>query len=134
MVGLVVSVTPLTLAVTALAVPALVPVKTTVYVPGVAVAETRPNLPALRPPARARPNALLPRPVIGLPLLSFTTIVSLSVRPDTTVGFAKLIEDLDPLIFPAATSTFGLVLSVTPLTVAVRVLAVPAVVPVKATT
>ncbi len=47
--GLALSLTPRTLAVSLLSVPAMVPVKTTAYVPGVIVAETLPNLPALFP-------------------------------------------------------------------------------------
>ena len=46
------------------------------------MAETLPNLPALFPPARAKLKALPARPMIGLPSLSFTTIVIKSVLPD----------------------------------------------------
>ena len=125
------SVTPLTLAVSVLAVPAVVPVKTTVYVPGVVVAETVPNVPVLTPAASAKLKALLARPLIALPAASLTRSVSRSVSPEATVDDAKLAVEVLALTDPVVTWTVGLVLRATPSTFTVRVLAVPAVVPVK---
>ena len=84
--------TPLTVAVRVLAVPAVVPVKVAVYVPGVAVAVTVPKVPALVPPARVKPKALLARPLTALPVVSSTTMVSRSVLPEVAVELAKLID------------------------------------------
>ena len=58
------------------------------------MAETLPNVPALFPPARAKLKALLARPLIGLPALSFTSDRDQSVLPEATVGDAKLISGL----------------------------------------
>jgi hypothetical protein len=82
-----------------------------------------------RPPAddQIRPSRHL-REKLGL-----SEGVITSVMPDATVGVAKLIVDYAPLIPPAITWTVGLVVSVTPRTLVVSVLAVPAVVPVKKT-
>jgi hypothetical protein len=58
-------------------------------------------------------------------------MVSTSVPPDTTVAEAKAAEDLVGLGGPAVTVIVGLLASATLLTVAVKVLTVPAVVAVK---
>jgi hypothetical protein len=66
-VGWVLRATPSIVAVSVLAVPAAVPVKSAVYVPGVAVGRTSLNVPALVPPARLKLKAEVPRPLTALP-------------------------------------------------------------------
>ncbi len=97
------------------------------------MAVAAPKVPALTPPESVKLKAVLARPLIALPFLSFTAMVITSVLPDATVGVAKLIVDLAALTGPGSTCTVGLALSVTPLTVVVSVLAEPAVVAVKTT-
>ena len=125
-------VTPLTLMVRVLGVPAVIPVKRVVYVPGVAVAETVPNDPGRSSACECKAEgSCWPVRRSGLPAASSIRRVSKSVLPEATVGDAKLAVEVDPLTVPTVTRTLGWVLSVTPLTLVVRVLAVPAVIPVK---
>src|SRR4051794_37066248 len=95
--GLAARLTPLTVAVRVLAVPAVVAVNVAVYVPFVAVSTTLLNVPALVPPDRPRPKALLFRPLTALPAPSLTTMVIRSVPPAVTVGDAKLTVEPVPL-------------------------------------
>src|SRR5258707_877777 len=88
---------------------------------------TAPNVPALVPPDRLRPKAALVRPVTAFPVASLTVIVTTSEPPEKTVGAAKLADEVEPLTGPGVTVTVGCAVSVTPLTVAVRLPAVPAV-------
>jgi hypothetical protein len=55
----------------------------------------------------------------------------MSVAPEATVVEAKLSVDVDPLTAPALTVMDGLPVRVTPLMLTVKLLADPAVVPVK---
>jgi hypothetical protein len=96
-VGLLLSVTPLTVTVTVAAVPTVVPVKLVVYVPFVEDSVTVPKVPELVPPDRLKEKALLPRPEMIALVVSLTTIVSVSVFPVTTVDAAKLAEELPAL-------------------------------------
>ena len=130
-VGWLPSATPFTVTVSVAVEPAVVPVKLAVYVPAVAVAVAVPNVPLLVPPDRAKANALLANPLMALPAASLTTIVTRSVLPEVTVDAAKLAEELDALTEPGVTVIVGVVLRLTPLTFTVKVLTVPAVVPVK---
>jgi hypothetical protein len=50
------------------------------------------------PPLRVRANALLAKPVTGLPLASSTTMIRKSVFPDATVGLPNPTVKLDPLM------------------------------------
>jgi hypothetical protein len=95
------------------------------------VALTAANVPVLVPLPRLKAKALLDRPLIALPELSFTTIVTRSVLPEVTVDDARLTLDPVALTVPGVTATVGWLASVTPPTVTVSVLAVPAVVAVK---
>jgi hypothetical protein len=92
---------------------------------------TTPKVPVLVPPPRLRLNALLLSPVSAFPAASVRTKVSTSVALDATVADAKVAEDLDALMGPALTVILGLLVSVMPFTTAVKVVGVPAVVPVK---
>jgi hypothetical protein len=93
---------------------------------------TDPNVPVLVPPPRLRLNELLLNPVTGFPAASVRTRVSTSVPLDATVADAKLARDLAALTGPALTVMVGLLVSVTPFTTPVKVVTVPAVVPVNA--
>src|SRR5437588_809294 len=122
--------TPATVAVRLLAGPTVVPVNVAVYVPGVPVSVTGPNVPALPPTARERPNAPPGRPLTGLRAAPSTAIVTVSVLPAMPVGAAKPAVEFVPLTGPGVTVTVGCAVSVVPLTTTVRLPAVPAVVPV----
>jgi hypothetical protein len=65
---------------------------------------------------------------MGTPVASATTSVSVSVLPEATEAAAKLAVELEGLTGPATTWTVGFAVSATPLTVVVKVLAVPNVV------
>jgi hypothetical protein len=80
-----------------LAVPAVVPVKVTTYVPALA-ALTAPKVPALAPPERLKAKALLGSPATALPDVSLTTTVSTSGLPEASVELAKLAVEFAPLI------------------------------------
>src|SRR5579872_1748818 len=130
-IGWVDSFTPLIVRFSVLAVPAITPVDSAVYVPAVVVGVTVPNVPVLVPPESAKAKLLLAKLATGLPLTSFTTIVTRSNLPDATVGEAKATLDSVLLMTEeVVTVTWGSVLSRTPLTVSARVLAVPTVLPV----
>src|SRR5579862_3043558 len=92
------SVTPFTITVKVVRVPAVVPVNQTVYVPGTTISLTVPNVPALVPPDRVKPKALLLKPCTALPALSLTTTITLSVLPAATTGWLKRNEDNVALI------------------------------------
>ena len=115
-----------------LALPARTPVKVVLYVPGVDVAETVPKVPVL-PPERLNAKSLFVKPVMAFPAASSTTIVTVSGLPDATEELAKLTLELPPLTPPGITVMVGCAVRVTSSMVVVRVLAVPAVVPLNAT-
>jgi hypothetical protein len=86
----------------------------------------------LAPPARLKVKALLGKPLMTLPALSATAMVTTSGTPEATLEVAKLTVVSAPLTGPAATVMVGVAASVTPLTFMVKVLAVPALAPVNA--
>ena len=110
--------------------PATAPVNVVVYVPGVFVADTAPNVPVLLPPVSEKANALFVKPVTAFPAASTTTIVTVLVVPEASVDEAKLTEELLPLTAPGVTWTVGWDVSCTLSTVVVSVLALPAISPV----
>jgi hypothetical protein len=85
-------------------------------------------VPALVPPERANEKELFGRPVTAFPVASLTTTVTMSPAPDTSEALAKLTVEFAALTPPVITWTVGFVFRETPVTVAVSVLAVPAVV------
>jgi hypothetical protein len=118
MVGVVLRVTPLTFTVNVLTVPAVVPVKLVVYVPAVAEAITVLKVPLLVPPERVRVKALPARPLMGLPEVSLTTIVSRSLEPETSVELVKLAVELIGLTATTLTVADALVAPLVARTVA----------------
>ena len=85
------------------AVPATVPVKVVVYVPGVEVSVTLPNDPVLVPTERLRLNELLPSPLTAFPVESSTTMVTVSPVPEASDELAKPTVVLEPLTAPEST-------------------------------
>ena len=68
---------------------------------------TVPNVPVLVPPERLKAKALFAKPAMAFPAASSTTMVTVSVAPDTSVDDAKLTVDFVPLMAPGVTVTCG---------------------------
>src|SRR5437879_933113 len=85
-------------------------------------------------PPSTSANALLLRPLIALLHASLTVIVSVPVLPTPTGDDANAALDTAPLTAPGVTVTVGAAARLTPATVAVSVLAEPAILPVKRAT